>query len=210
MAEASEPRQAEEQPVREPWAAMDMPTLVHSHHAVVYRYAFRLSGNAADAEDLSQQAFLIAQRKIHQLREPEKARAWLLAVVRSCFLKNLRKSRPLPAQDVDLLVEHVPDRTHIPDQIDRQEVADALDELPDEFRLVLLMFYFEELSYQEIAEQMEVPMGTVMSRLSRAKGHLRQRLAPADSNEPKVPRPHRLKAKAENARGADLRRHMTP
>jgi RNA polymerase sigma-70 factor (ECF subfamily) len=72
------------------------------------------------------------------------------------------------------------------------------------------MFYFEELSYQEIAEQLEVPMGTVMSRLSRAKGHLRQRLAPEDSNEPKVPRPHRLKVKAENAKSAGLRRHMTP
>jgi RNA polymerase sigma-70 factor (ECF subfamily) len=210
MAEASGPRQAEEQLVRETGAETDLPALVQSHHAVVYRYAFRLSRNAADAEDLSQQAFLIAQRKIHQLREPDRARAWLLAVVRSCFLKGVRKARPMAAQDVDLLVEHVPDRTHVPDQIDRQEVADALDELPDEFRLVLLMFYFEELSYQEIAEQLEVPMGTVMSRLSRAKGHLRQRLAPEDSNGPKVPRPHRPKVKAENAKSAGLRRHMRP
>ncbi len=210
MAEDSGPRQAEERPVRETWAAMDMPALVQCHHAVVYRYAFRLSGNAADAEDLSQQAFLIAQRKIHQIREPEKARAWLLAVVRTCFLKGLRKVRPMLAQDVDLLVEQVPDAAHVPDQIDKQEVADALGELPDEFRLVLLMFYFEELSYQEIAEQLEIPIGTVMSRLSRAKGHLRLSLAPYDSNESRVGRPHRLKTKAESVRGAGLRRHMTP
>src|SRR5688500_3055665 len=107
MAEASEPRQAEGRPVRESWAAMQLTALVQSHHAIVYRYAFRLSGNAADAEDLSQQTFLIAQRKIHQLREPQRARAWLLAVVRSCFLKSLRKARPMPAQDVELLVENV-------------------------------------------------------------------------------------------------------
>jgi len=210
MAEAPGPRQVEERPVTDAWAAMDMPALVQSHHAVVYRYAFRLSGNAADAEDLSQQTFLIAQRKIHQLREAERARSWLLAVVRSCFLKGLRKARPMPAQDVDLLVEHVPDRTHVPDEIDRQEVVDALDELPDEFRLVLLMFYFEDLSYQEIADQLEVPVGTVMSRLSRAKGHLRRRLAPADSDEPKASRAQRLKTKVENARGAGVRPHMTP
>src|SRR5437870_3998904 len=84
--------------------AADLTALVLAHHAAVYRYACRLCGSPTDAEDLTQQTFLIAQQKLHQLREPERACAWLLAVVRSCFLKSVRKARPVPAQDVDLTV----------------------------------------------------------------------------------------------------------
>jgi RNA polymerase sigma-70 factor (ECF subfamily) len=170
---------------------------------VIFRYACRLSGCPAEAEDLTQQTFLIAQQKLQQLREPERACSWLFAVVRSCFLKSLRKSRPIPAQDVDLVVEHVADKTPEVNEIDREELAAALAELPEEFRLVLLMFYFENLPYQEIAEQLDIPIGTVMSRLSRAKGHLRRRLAPAeatDSKPARVPRPM-LKSSAANPAG---------
>jgi RNA polymerase sigma-70 factor (ECF subfamily) len=175
--------------------AVDLAALVMEHHAVVYRYACRLSGSPNDAEDLSQQTFLIAQQKVGQLRQPESARAWLLAVVRSCFLKSLRKSRPIPAQDLDLAVEDVAAATPEVDEVDRGELAEAVGELPDEFRLVVLMFYFEDLSYQEIAEQLEVPIGTVMSRLSRAKGYLRRRLIPPEPKSETIPSPHRHEAK---------------
>ena len=80
----------------------------------------------------------------------------------------------------DTLVEHVAARTPTVEEIDRDQLAAALAELPEEFRLVVVMFYFEELSYQEIAEELEIPVGTVMSRLSRGKSHLRQRLAPTE------------------------------
>jgi len=154
----------------------DFTALVLAHHASVYRYACRLCGSPTDAEDLTQQTFLIAQQKFHQLRERERACGWLLSIVRSCFLKSVRKPRPLPAQDVELTVEDIADKTPELDSIDREELTSALREIPDEFRLVLLMFYFEDFSYQQIAEELEIPIGTVMSRLSRAKGHLRQRL----------------------------------
>jgi len=62
-------------------------------------------------------------------------------------------------------------------EVDRELLQMALDELPDQHRLILVMFYFEELSYKEIARELEVPMGTVMSRLARAKTRLRQRVA---------------------------------
>jgi len=184
---------------------MDLSALVLAHHAAVYRYACRLCGCPTEAEDLTQQTFLIAQQKLHQLREPERACSWLLAVVRNCFLKSVRKARPTPAQDVDLVMEHIADVTPEVDHIDREELTDALAELPDEFRLVLLMFYFEELSYQAIAEQLEVPIGTVMSRLSRAKGHLRRRLIPPDCEESKVSPPHRTAATGGATKPAGLR-----
>ena len=161
------------------------------HHAVVYRYACRLCGCWAEAEDLTQQTFLIAHQKLHQLREADRARAWLLAVVRSCFLKSVRKARPTPAHDIELLANEAADSSSAVERIDREELAAALGELPDEFRLVLLMFYFEELSYQQISEQLKIPIGTVMSRLSRAKEHLRRRLGPEHENRQMNGPPHR-------------------
>jgi RNA polymerase sigma-70 factor (ECF subfamily) len=190
MAEAARPA------AENPWriatsGGIDLPALVKEHHAVVYRYAARLCGCPAEAEDLTQQTFLIAHQKVHQLRAAAAARSWLLAVVRSCFLKSVRKPRPMPAADIDLLVNEAADNGSPVEPIDREELAAALDELPDEFRLILLMFYFEELPYQRIAEQLEIPMGTVMSRLSRAKEHLRRRLAPEDASNQNVNPPQR-------------------
>ena len=156
--------------------------LVADYHAALYRYAFRLCGSVADAEDLTQQVFLIAQQKLSQIRNAGSTRAWLYAVLRNCFLKLRRRNVPLPAEDLQLDVATIPDRAADADEIDSERLQAALDELPEEFRLVLLMFYFEERSYREIAEQLELPLGTVMSRLSRAKGHLRARLISADSD----------------------------
>ena len=166
-------------------AALDVTTLVVAHHAAVYRYACRLCGCPTEAEDLTQQTFLIAQRKLHQIREPGRACSWLLAVVRSCFLKSIRKPRPTPAGTIELDVDQVADETPETDEIDREQLAAALAKLPEEFRLVVLMFYFEELPYQEIAAELNVPIGTVMSRLSRAKGHLRKKLTAKREDEPK-------------------------
>jgi len=165
-------------PPTSPGPPADLAELVRAHHAAVYRYAYRLCGNATEAEDLTQQTFLIAVRKVHQLREADRACSWLLAVVRSCFLKSLRKSRPVPVGNLEVEVAE-PDETPELDEVDRQRLAAALTELPGEFRVVVLMFYFEEMSYQEIASELAIPLGTVMSRLSRAKGHLRKRLTVA-------------------------------
>ena len=184
----------------------DLAAMVVAHHAAVFRYAHRLCGCPIDAEDLAQQTFLIAQQKLGQLRDSDRACAWLLAVVRSCFLKSIRKTRPLPMANFDTLVEHVAVKTPAVEEIDRDQLAAALAELPEEFRLVVVMFFFEELSYQEIAEELEIPAGTVMSRLSRGKSHLRRRLAPTEQSQPKVvPSPRGAvigKAKRSGASGA--------
>src|SRR5688572_866462 len=72
----------------------DIVALVREHHAVVYRYAFRLTGSAVDAEDLVQQAFLLAHQRLAQLRDGSKAAGWLMAIARNCFLKDKRRLRP--------------------------------------------------------------------------------------------------------------------
>ncbi len=150
----------------------DVAHLVAEHHQAVYRYAYRLTGSIHDAEDLTQQVFLAAQRKMGQLRSIDDAGAWLFAILRNCFLKDRQRRRPTLAADLSLNVELVP-TTPPKEGIDGDRLQDALNRLPDAFRLVVVMFYFEECSYREIAERLEMPIGTVMSRLARAKGHLR-------------------------------------
>lgn len=151
--------------------------LAAEHHAVLYRYAYRLTGSVVDAEDLTQQTFLLAQAKLDQLRDVESARAWLFAILRNCFRQNLRQRLPVPTDHLDELIEAPPQGAWDDEvEIDQGRLQAALDRLPDEFRVVLLMYYFEQCSYREIAERLELPIGTVMSRLSRAKSHLRVKL----------------------------------
>ena len=157
--------------------SIDMAQLVSDHHAVIYRYAYRLSGSTADAEDLTQHVFLVAQQKIGQVRDPSRVRGWLYAVLRSCYLRSRRRKIPMPAGDLKLDVESIPQE--VPDDVvDEQLLQAAIDRLPADFKMVVMMFYFEQCSYLEIAEALSIPMGTVMSRLSRAKGHLRRQLLP--------------------------------
>lgn len=162
----------------------DIAQLVADHHAVLYRYAYRLSGSAADAEDLVQQAFLTAHRKLDQVRSAANVRSWLFAVLRNAFLKSCRKQGLVNAGDLDLSLDSFPEEIPDPPLVDSHELQAALDELPAEFRVVVLMFYFEQRSYKDIAEELDLPIGTVMSRLSRAKSHLRGRLSPEDSEPP--------------------------
>jgi RNA polymerase sigma-70 factor (ECF subfamily) len=160
---------------RDQASSMDLRSIVQRYHAAVYRYAYRLAGNQSDAEDLTQQAFLVAQQRLDQVRDPSKVLSWLFAVLRSCHLKNCRRQKPAAAGSLDMDLEAVPAPIEAQD-IDREALQLALDELPAEFRVVLLMFYFEGYSYKEIAERLDAPIGTVMSRLARGKNHLRKRL----------------------------------
>lgn len=155
---------------------LSIAQLVRAHHPSVFRYAYRLVGSVSDAEDLAQQTFLIAQQKIDQIREPEKADRWLFAVLRSCFLKNRRRRRPTSAANLDLDMDNVALQPPAGQEVDGELLQLALSELPDQHRLILVMFYFEDLSYKEIAAELQVPIGTVMSRLARAKGRLRERM----------------------------------
>jgi RNA polymerase sigma-70 factor (ECF subfamily) len=158
------------------FAKRSIQQLVEAHYASLYRFAFRLAGSAAEAEDLTQETFCQAQAKLAQLREPGRAKAWLFTILRNAYLHKLRSRRREQVMPLDSLAD-VPER--LPDplpDVDPEQLQQALGELPEDFRTPLLLFYFEEFSYREIAEQMQVPLGTVMSRLARAKAFLRGRL----------------------------------
>lgn len=157
-------------------ARRSIQELVEAHYEALYRFAYRLSGAAAEAEDLTQETFCQAQDKFGQLREPRRAKAWLFTILRNIYLHKLRSQRKEQAAPIEVLAD-VPDRLPNPlPEVDPEQLQRALAELPEDFRTPLLLFYFEDFSYREIAEQMQVPMGTVMSRLARAKAFLRGRL----------------------------------
>jgi RNA polymerase sigma-70 factor (ECF subfamily) len=150
--------------------------LVEAHYAALYRYAFRLSGFAQEAEDLTQETFCLAQKSLHQLREENRAKSWLFSILRNAYLHRLRASKQEKQISLDGIPE-IPERSPDPlPVVDSAQLQTALDGLPEAFRTPLILYYFEEFSYKDIAEQMNVPLGTVMSRLARAKTFLRQRL----------------------------------
>ncbi len=153
----------------------DVSELVEKYYALLYRYAFRLSGSAVAAEDLTQQTFLTAQTKIDQLRDPQCVKSWLFTIVRNTFLKDIRSSGTASTCSLESVVEPAEEFV-VEVSLIHQELQSILNELPEEFRTPLILYYFEEFSYKQIARQMEIPIGTVMSRLARAKKHLRHRL----------------------------------
>ena len=156
----------------------DVHHLVDEHYVALYHYAYRLSGSSVDAEDLTQEAFCKAQANLGQLRDPARSRPWLFSILRNCYLHRLRSEKQQPCvslNGVGDLPGPAPDE--LPD-VDPERLQQALGELPEAFRTPIILFYFKEFSYRDIAEQMHLPLGTVMSRLARAKGFLRIRLTP--------------------------------
>ena len=159
----------------------NLSELVERHYATLFRYAYRLSGCEADAQDLVQQTFLAAQANLGQLRDPERAKSWLYTILRNNWLKDLRSRGNLTGHSLHDLPEPAGDEPS-DTTWDFEQLQTALNELAVEFREVIVLYYFGEFGYAEIAEQLGVPLGTVMSRLSRGKAYLRRRLAPVPSH----------------------------
>jgi len=165
-------------------SAAELRELIDAHYEALYRYAFRLTGSAADAEDLTQEAFGKALARLDQLRDAARAKGWLFRILRNLYLHQVRDEKRHRIIPLDA-VGDLPGRTaEEPPEIDPAHLQQALDELDEGFRTPLILFYFEEFSYRDIAEQMNLPIGTVMSRLARAKAFLRARLSPRESHEP--------------------------
>lgn len=161
---------------------LSIDSLVRQHYVLLYRYAFRLTGSECDAEDLTQQCFLTAHSKLHQLRDPDAAKGWLFQILRTAFFKLCRKRKPVLEIDTEMeMVQVVDDQKDQP--FDLERIQQRLCELSDSHRMVLLMFYFEQRSYEEIAAELDIPIGTVMSRLSRAKSHLKARIHPLEATK---------------------------
>ena len=154
--------------------------LVDAHYAPLYRFALSLARNPADAGDLVQQTFYIWATKGHALREAAKAKTWLFTTLYREFLRGRRRdSRAVSLEDLPPGGEVAAEEVDRVARLDAGVVMAALQEVDEVFRAPLTLFYLEDLSYAEIAATLDVPIGTVMSRLSRGKAQLRAVLARA-------------------------------
>ncbi|UCG86783.1 MAG: sigma-70 family RNA polymerase sigma factor [Gemmatimonadota bacterium] len=153
------------------------------HLDSVYRVALRLAGGEAQADDLTQETMLRAYRSWHQYKSGTNVRAWLLTILRHTFINEYRKSkRAGPTVDIGNIegysvfhdVQDVDPEGTFFKQIVDEEVLRAIDSLPEEFRETLVLSDVEQLSYAEIAEVTGAPVGTVKSRLFRARQALQK------------------------------------
>ena len=149
------------------------------HLDAAYNLARWLTRDERDAEDVVQEAYLRAFKHFDAFKGGD-ARPWLLAIVRNTYYTWIQRNRPSETSasfddEKDTYISDVPDpETLLLKEMDRQMIRRALRKLPAEFLEVIVLREFEELSYKEIAEVVQVPVGTVMSRLARARRRLAQ------------------------------------
>jgi RNA polymerase sigma-70 factor (ECF subfamily) len=171
----------------------EFDALVQRCHLQAYNIAYRLTGNHADAEDLTQESFLRAYRFFDRYNRDMPFENWLYRIMSRVFIDEIRKRPKFKTQsldaplsfndgnDADILLE-IPDSVFDPEQMMLSEALEenlqnALNTLPDEFRIAVILADVEGLSYEEIADTMRCSLGTVRSRLHRGRKLLRQRLA---------------------------------
>lgn len=159
-----------------------------SHIDALYRTALRMTRNQSDAEDLVQEAYLRAIRSLDQYRDGTNLRAWLFRIMTNAYINDYRKRSRRPSSssldDIEefYLYDHLIDSGVQPaserpedivlNRLTADDVLKALDSLSDEFRHVVLLADVEGFTYREIAEILDIPVGTVMSRLYRARRKL--------------------------------------
>lgn len=154
--------------------------LTYPHMKLLYNVALKYCGNVFDAEDIVQETYLMAFNKFYQLREKSKCKPWLLRILRNNFLKNYQKKKnqkKLSETDyIDFLkVSQSTDTAeHMLVKVsERQTVQKAIDQLPDKYKEALVLYYVDEMLYKDIASTLNIPIGTVMSRLTRAREGLK-------------------------------------
>jgi RNA polymerase sigma-70 factor (ECF subfamily) len=148
----------------------------------LYGYAMVLTRNHAEAEDLVQETYVRALPAMNRLRSESNIKGWLFRILRNAWLNNLRKRRTAPEvawtdvedDSVRDIAEPSKDSFHVlVSKMEREQVQAAIQALPAKFREIVLLREFEELSYDDIAGLLNCPVGTVMSRLARARSKLR-------------------------------------
>jgi RNA polymerase sigma-70 factor (ECF subfamily) len=160
--------------------------LVDAHYQPLYRFGYSLTRCPERAADLVQETFCIWAEKNGQLKDRSKAKSWLFTTLHREFLGQRRKLARFSDEPLDegVAAESAPnDRADR--QMDGHRAVELLGEMDEMYRAPLALFYLQQHSYKEIAEILDVPIGTVMSRLSRGKDMLRKRMVAEPSSGPK-------------------------
>lgn len=160
--------------------------MLSEHIDGLYSYALALSRNRDDAEDLVQETYVRAIPAVRRLRQESNVKSWMFTILRNIWLNQLRQPRiavQMSGTDIDQMLPEfrVPSakdpHSMLLTRLDQDQVRQAIARLPVESREIILLREFEDLSYQEIAGVLKCPIGTVMSRLGRARSKLRALLS---------------------------------
>jgi len=161
-------------------SSLDFESLVAGYYEPLYQFAFSLTRTEADACDLTQQTFYIWATKGHQLRDASKVKTWLFTTLHREFLESRRRQTRFPHYELEHVDSELPPVTPAQiNQLDSGQVLRALSEVDEVYQAPVALFYLEDLSYKEIAEILDVPMGTVKSRMARGIAQLQRILADA-------------------------------
>ncbi len=161
--------------------------LVDAHYQALYRFGYSLTRSPDRAADLVQETFCIWAEKNSQLRDRSKAKTWLFTTLHREFLGQRRKMSRFSDEPVDegMMASSVGSEDDAERQMDGQRAVELLGEMDEMYQAPLALFYIQQHSYKEIAEILDVPIGTVMSRLSRGKEMLRKKMVKEPSSGPK-------------------------
>jgi RNA polymerase sigma-70 factor (ECF subfamily) len=159
---------------------LDFERLVQDYYRDLYHFAFSLARNPAEASDLVQETFHIWAKKGSQLRDQRSAKSWLFTTLHREFLQTCRHETRFPEVELDDAQDELPEfSANMADRLDAAAVLAAMENLATTYRAPLALYYLEDYSYREIAEILEVPLGTVQSRIARGKSRLLEMLTGA-------------------------------
>jgi RNA polymerase sigma-70 factor (ECF subfamily) len=151
--------------------------LVKLYYRDLYRFGFSLTRSEADACDLTQQTFYIWANKGHQLKNLANVKSWLFTTLHREFLQSCRRRASFSDEPINEVAQNLPHvSADVVNRMDAQTMLEVLGQIDEDYRAPLVLYYSEDLPYKEIADVLEIPLGTVQSRIARAKTHLFQRL----------------------------------
>ncbi len=154
---------------------LDFQSLVDLHYGPLYRFAMSLTRTESDACDLVQQTFLTWATKGHQLQDASKVKSWLYTTLHRAFLESRRRATRFPHLEITEVAAELPSvEPDLVAHLDAQGVVQLLGQVDEQFQAAVALFYLEDYSYNEIAAVLEVPLGTVKSRIARGLAQLKE------------------------------------
>lgn len=168
--------------LNEPEEEDNFNRFIYPHASIILGSAYKLARDRDLAEDLVQETFYYALKNFHQLRDRTKCKYWLFSILRNLFLKTVERRKNWIEVEFDAVCESFHDNNKMNPEHDflqleiKNNIQCALDILEERLKFPVILFYFEGRSYKEISAILSVPIGTVMSRIARAKVYLKREL----------------------------------
>ena len=161
---------------------LDFESLVTRYYKALYQFAYSLTQSEQDACDLTQQTFYTWAAKGHQLRDASKVKTWLFSTLHHEFLNSRRRQKNFPHFELSVLEHELPALTpEMVNRLDSGQVLSALSRIDPVYQAPVALFYLEDCSYKEIAGVLNIPIGTVKSRISRGIDQLYREMSDAVS-----------------------------